>query len=403
MGWSLAKRPVEPPAGVVAKSSAQIHIDPRNRSGAAEHTAFEMTSRQATADHQDRYTQAGVDTDEADAGLQSLTRRIVETWPAPGSNGAVKLDIGYFANVIDIGGQGIAISTDGIGSKAMIATMLGKYDTVGIDCVAMNVNDVICVGAKPISMVDYIAINKVDARILDEISIGLCAGAKMAGISISGGETAQLKDMVEGFDLAGTAIGQVALDRILIGQDVRAGDVVIGVESNGVHSNGMTLARHAFFEKGGCRLSHRFDELGDDLGTELMRPTHIYVQEAMELLSQVQGVKAFAHITSDGLLNLTRVKADVSYVIDALPTVPPIFSLIQRLGEVDEAEMYAVYNMGIGFCAVVAPADADKAVAILGSKGKRAYRIGHAVADPGRKVTLVKQRLVGQGKRFHPC
>ena len=151
-----------------------------------------MKSSEAKSDHQDRYTQAGVDTDEADAGLQSLTRRIVETWPAPGSNGAVKLDIGYFANVIDVGGQGIAISTDGIGSKAMIATMLGKYDTVGIDCVAVNVNDVICVGAKPVSMVDYIAINKVDARILDEISIGLCAGAKMAGISISGGETAQL-------------------------------------------------------------------------------------------------------------------------------------------------------------------------------------------------------------------
>lgn len=350
--------------------------------------------------YQDRYTQAGVDTDEVDAGIRSLARRIVETWPAPTDPGAVKLDIGYFANVIDIGGQGIAISTDGIGSKAMIATMLGKYDTVGIDCVAMNVNDVICVGAKPVSMVDYIAIDTVEAQILDEISIGLCAGAKLAQISISGGETAQLKGMVKGFDLAGTAIGHVALDKILVGQDIREGDVLIGVESSGVHSNGLTLARHAFFEKNNYRLSHRFDELGVDLATELLRPTHIYVQEAMELLRRLPGVKAFVHITGDGFLNLVRVKAAASFVIDALPQAPPIFSIIQRLGEVDEAEMYLVYNMGIGFCAVVAPADADIAVSILSSKGKRAYRIGRAVADPARKVTLVKQKLVGQNKKF---
>jgi phosphoribosylformylglycinamidine cyclo-ligase len=349
---------------------------------------------------QDRYTEAGVDTDEADAGIRSLARRIVETWPAPHDNGAVKLDIGYFANVIDICGHGIAISTDGVGSKAMIATMLGKYDTIGVDCVAMNVNDVICVGAKPISMVDYIAIDKVEAHILDEISVGLCAGAKLAQISISGGETAQLKDMVKGFDLAGTAIGYVALDKILVGQDIRAGDVLIGVESSGLHSNGFSLTRRAFFEKNNYRLSHRFDELGADLGTELIRPTHIYVQEAMELLRQVPAVKAFVHITGDGFLNLTRVKADVSFVIDALPEVPPIFSIIQRLGEVDEAEMYFVFNMGVGFCAVVAPADAAKAVSILSSKGKRAYRIGHAVADPARTVTLVKQKLVGRNKKF---
>jgi len=184
---------------------------------------------EAMTNYQDRYTQAGVDTNEADAGIRSLARRIIETWPGPTDPGAVKLDIGYFANVIDIGGQGIAISTDGIGSKAMIATMVGKYDTVGIDCVAMNVNDLICVGAKPVSMVDYIAIDKVEAHILDEISIGLCAGAKLAQISISGGETAQLKDLVKGFDLAGTAIGHVALDRILVGQNIREGDVLIGV------------------------------------------------------------------------------------------------------------------------------------------------------------------------------
>jgi phosphoribosylformylglycinamidine cyclo-ligase len=351
---------------------------------------------------QDRYSDAGVSTDEAHAGLERLTRRITATWPPAGANGAVQLDIGYFANVIDIGGVGIAITTDGIGSKAMIASMLGKYDTVGIDCVAMNVNDVICVGATPISMVDYIAVEKADADMLDAISIGLCAGAKIAGISISGGETAQLKGMVHGFDLAGTAVGQVALDRIMVGRDVADGDAVIGVESSGIHSNGMSLARRAFFELNRCKLSHRFEELGADLGTELLRPTHIYVREALELARRIGSLKALIHITSDGFLNLTRVKAEVGYVIDAVPPVPPVFPIIQRLAQVEDAEMFSVFNMGIGFCAVVGPQDAELAVSILGSEGKRAHRIGHAVADPQRRVRLSRQGLIGQGKHFRP-
>jgi phosphoribosylformylglycinamidine cyclo-ligase len=348
----------------------------------------------------DRYRDAGVDTDEADAGLRKLTGRIADTWPPRGSFGAVQLDIGYFANVIDVAGQGIAITTDGIGSKAMIATMLRKYDTVGIDCVAMNVNDVICVGARPVSMVDYIAIEKVEADILDALSVGLCAGARMAGISISGGETAQLKDMIRGFDLAGTAIGHVALDKIVVGENVREGDVVIGVESNGIHSNGLSLARRAFFETNAYAASHRFSELGCDLGSELLRPTHIYVKEVLELLGRVASVKALAHITSDGLLNLTRVKADVGYVIDALPPIPPIFSIIQRLEQVDITEMFSVFNMGVGFCAVVAEADADLAISILGAGGKRACRIGQAVADTRRRVMLPQYGLAGQGKHF---
>jgi phosphoribosylformylglycinamidine cyclo-ligase len=349
---------------------------------------------------EDHYRDAGVDTDEADAGLARLASRIVQTWPRAGTPGAVQLDIGYFANVVDIGGQGIAITTDGIGSKAMIATMLGKYDTVGIDCVAMNVNDLICVGATPVSMVDYLAIEKAEAAVIDAISVGLCAGARMAGISISGGETAQLKDMINGFDLAGTAIGHVPLDAIIIGAGIGEGDVVIGVESNGIHSNGLSLARRAFFGKHACKPSHRFDELGSDLGSELLRPTHIYVREALELIARVPSVRALMHITGDGFLNLTRVKSEVGFVLDALPPVPPIFSIIQRFDGTAGAEMYSVFNMGIGFCAVVAEADAEAALAILGGHGKRAHRIGYAVVDPARRVRLPQQKLVGQGKHF---
>jgi len=354
-----------------------------------------------TGAHHDLYREAGVDTDEAEAGLRKLTRRIASTWPQPGAPfGGVKLDIGYFANVIDFGGIGVAISTDGIGSKAMIAHQMGKYDTVGIDCVAMNVNDIICVGARPVSMVDYLAIDKVEAGILDQISVGLCEGARQAGVSISGGETAQLKGMIHGFDLAGTAIGYVALDKILVGQGVEDGDVVIGVESNGIHSNGLTLARRTFFETNSFALSHRFDDLGGTLGEELLRPTHIYVREAMRAIEEVGSLKALAHITSDGFLNLTRVKRDVSYVLDALPAVPPIFQLIERLGQVDTTEMFSVFNMGVGFCAVVAREDADAALAALGSGGRRAHRIGHVEADGKRQVSLPQFGLLGQGKHF---
>jgi phosphoribosylformylglycinamidine cyclo-ligase len=358
-----------------------------------------MARGQAVSVTRDNYRDAGVDTDAADEGLARLTRRIAATWPRPGAPGAVKLPIGYFANVVDVAGHGIAISTDGVGSKTMIAAMLGKYDTVGIDCVAMNVNDVVCVGATPVSLVDYIAAGKVDAAMLDAIAVGLCEGARRAGVSISGGETAQLPDMVHGFDLAGTAIGHVALDRIVVGADVRAGDAVIGIASNGVHSNGFSLLRHVFFKEQQVPLSHRFNDLDATLGEELLRPTHIYVREALDLIAAVP-VKALAHITSDGFLNLTRVQAAVGYVLDALPQAPPIFAIVQRLGEVDAANMFAVFNMGIGFCAVVADADAEKAVAILSSHGKRAWRIGHAVADTSRRVNLPQHGLVGQGKHF---
>src|SRR5262245_56468467 len=197
----------------------------------------------------DVYKETGVDTAEADAGLNDIIARVQKTWPRAGL-GRVVLPIGYFANVIELDGVGLALCTDGVGSKTMIADMMGKYDTIGIDCVAMNVNDLICVGAKPLSLVDYIAVERTDAAMLDAIGVGLCEGARQAGVSISGGETAQLKDVINGFDLVGMAVGRVALDQVLDGRNVRAGDVVIGVRSNGVHSNGYSLARRAFFGNG---------------------------------------------------------------------------------------------------------------------------------------------------------
>ncbi len=358
--------------------------------------------------HTATYIEAGVDTEREEIGLQRLIQRIRQTWPQGEGVGSVKLDIGFFANVINLGGGiGLAISADGVGSKVLIAQMMGKYDTVGIDCVAMNVNDILCVGAKPVSMVDYIALQEPNPDLLDEISKGLCEGARLANISISGGEIAQLRDIVKGyqvglgFDLAGMAVGTIPLDKIIIGQDIQEGDVIVGVESNGIHSNGLTLARWAFFERNNYTIKTAFPTLDHTLGEELLKPTYIYVPEALEILNQGIPVKAFIHITSDGFLNLTRVVAEVGYTIEELPPLPPIFSLIQHCGNISDAEMCRVYNMGIGFCVIVPPGEVERVLSIVHSHKKRAYRIGHAVSDKERRVQIKPLGLIGQRKRFH--
>src|SRR6266478_5180029 len=348
----------------------------------------------------DLYKTAGVDTAATQSGLRKIVERIKETWPPPGDIGAVKLDIGFFANVIDIGGIGLAICTDGVGSKSIIAQMMHRYDTIGIDCVAMNVNDLLCVGARPISLVDYIAVEDSDAEMLGGIAIGLAAGAKQAGISIPGGEISPLKDVMRGFDLVGTAVGLVPLDRIITGRDLVPGDVIIGLESSGIHSNGLTLARYVFFKQGKLSIDHIFPELGISLGEELLRPTLIYVPEIIEIINNVSMVKALINITGDGLLNLPRVDAKVGFEIDNLPPAPAIFRLIQSHGSVSSAEMYQVYNMGIGFCVLVAPEDADATLLILQRHSRRARVIGRIIDDGSKGVYLPHQRLEGHGKEF---
>ncbi|MGH7100479.1 MAG: phosphoribosylformylglycinamidine cyclo-ligase [Stellaceae bacterium] len=349
---------------------------------------------------QDQHKAAGVDIAEAQRGLDRIIAAITGTWPGSGI-GAVKLPIGTFANVIDIGGgQGLALCTDGVGSKSIIAQMLGKYDTIGIDCVAMNVNDLICLGARPLSMVDYIAVERADAAMLGALAEGLAEGARQAGISISGGEIAQLKDSVRGFDLVGMAVGTVPLDRILLGRDLVAGDVVIGLESSGIHANGMTLARHVLFERAGLAADRVLPELGVPLGEELLRPTLIYVREILDLLGAVPGVKALVNVTGDGFLNLPRVAAPVGFVLDNLPPEPPIFRLIERIGRIARAEMFEVYNMGVGFCVLLAAASADAVLALLARHGRKAQVIGHLVADAEKRVRLPHESLIGRGKRF---
>jgi phosphoribosylformylglycinamidine cyclo-ligase len=283
---------------------------------------------------------------------------------------------------------------------------MGRYNTVGIDCVAMNVNDLLCVGATPISLVDYIALEESNPEIIDQLAEGLCEGAKQANVSISGGELAALRDIIKGpvagagFDLAASAIGVVPLDRIIIGQDVQDGDVLVGIESSGVHSNGLTLAREVLFQQAGFTVATMPAGFSHTIGEELLKPTYIYVAEVVEILRQQLPVRALAHITGDGFLNLSRVAAEVGFVIDDLPPLPASFRLIQEQGSVPDAEMFSTFNMGIGFCIVMPEQAVDQVIAIVGAHGKRAQRIGRAVADRERRITLPQYGLVGQGKRF---
>ena len=352
------------------------------------------------------YTTAGVDTSKEESGLEALVSLLHDTLATrPAGLGHVKLPFGFFANVIEVGNLGVAISTDGVGSKLLVAQLVGKYDTIGIDCIAMNVNDLICVGARPLSLVDYIAVQNADPAIMDEIAKGLCAGAELAGISIPGGEIAQVRDIIKGarprygFDLAGTAIGTVPLDKIRVGQDIEPDDVVLGLRSTGVHSNGLTLARR-LFEK--YRPTTHVKGLGRTLGEELLVPTRIYVKEVLDVLASGVDVKALMHITSDGFLNLLRVASSTGYVIHSLPEPHPIFDVIQRELRVSTEEMYRVYNMGIGFCLVVSHRGdhAMRAREILKRHDVECYEIGRAVRDPEKTVVIEPAGLRGADGRF---
>jgi phosphoribosylformylglycinamidine cyclo-ligase len=349
---------------------------------------------------QDAYAKAGVSTVGADSAVGALVRIIssIDT----GRPSLAQLRSGHYANVLKIAeGLGIAVSTDGVGSKVIIAEQLGRFDTIGIDCIAMNVNDLICVGATPIAMVDYIAVEHADAEMLSAIAEGLKAGAEDARIEIPGGELAQLPELIKGhpsptgFDLVGAAFGTVSLDAIVTGDEIAVGDAIIGLPSSGVHSNGLTLARKALLDDAGLSLHDTPPELGGrGVGEELLTPTEIYVRPILELLGSDVTVRGLAHLTSGGVLNLLRLNKDVGYEFnDPLPA-QPVFGMIQRAAGVSNAEMHEVFNMGCGFCCIVPAAETDAALELLRGHYRSAAVIG-AVTDSAGQVAVGPAGLVG--------
>lgn len=354
---------------------------------------------------QSSYVRAGVNQRAEEDALRGLLQWVKKTFPFPEPRAKTLLTLGYFANVIDTGGpQALALSTDGVGTKILVAELMDKYDTLGIDCMAMNVNDILCVGARPVAFMDYIAVEEVKAKILDEIGKGLYEGAKRARVAIVGGEVAQLQEMVKGvegkgFDLVGSCLGLVDRERIIIGSDIQEGDVLLGLKSTGIHSNGLTLARRVLFTH--FKPDQHVEELGRALGEELLEPTAIYVDEVMALLEANLEIKALLNITGGGLLNIRRIEAERGFVIEALPEPPPIFSLIQRLGQIPQAEMLSVFNMGVGFCLVVSEKDLPEAEGILQNHGQKPFRLGYATKkDPKRQVIIPSLGLVGQEGGF---
>jgi len=292
--------------------------------------------------------------------------------------------------------RGLALSCDGVGTKVIVAEELRRFDTVGIDLVAMNANDVVCVGAEPIALLDYVAVEEADPEALGQIGEGLRAGAELAGVEIPGGELAVLPELIRGhpsphgFDLAGFCVGLVDLDAIVTGAGAAPGDAIVGLPSSGVHSNGLTLARAVLTD-----LSERPTELGGaTVGETLLEPTVIYVRAVLELLRSGLDERGLAHITGEGFLNLLRLEADVGYRLDALPEPPPVFRLISGRGDVDAAELYEVFNMGCGFCCVVAADNADAAVALLAAHHPGAAVVGHVTGNAG-VVELPDQGLAG--------
>jgi phosphoribosylformylglycinamidine cyclo-ligase len=326
---------------------------------------------------EDAYAEAGVSQGDADAAVAALVSALGRSAPADSRQ---VLASGHYANVIRLDDRiGIALSTDGVGTKLLVAEQLGRWDTVGIDCVAMNVNDVVCVGAEPLAMVDYLAVDRADAGVAEAIGAGLARGAELAGIEIVGGELAQLGELINGLDLAGACFGTVDLDALVTGAAIEPGDPVIGLPSSGLHSNGYTLARKALAD-----VPLDDERLGRPLGEILLEPTEIYVKPVVELLRSNVDVRGLAHITSGGLDNLLRLEADAGYEIDDPLPVPPVFTLIEELADVTDEEMHEVFNMGCGFCVVVAASDEEAALEKLRAHYPDAKRIGAATGDAGR-------------------
>ena len=296
------------------------------------------------------YSKAGVDIDASEKATEALIAQIKNVG-RKGDGEAIKLDNG-FAGLVKLGDGALAMCTDGVGSKLLLAEEMDSIHTVGIDCVAMNTNDLICVGAEPLSFVDYVALDKPDEELMAKLGKGLAEGCKQSNCTLSGGETAILPELVHGFDIAGTSVGYVKQDEIIDGTKISEGDVLIGLKSSGPHSNGYTLIRKLFN--------------GDkEIGKQLVEPTRIYVKEVINLIKQVD-VHGIAHITGGGLDNISRINDNFQYVIDKPLPVPSVFNWLQQRGDVEDSEMYRTFNMGMGMIIVVDKNDAEKSVSLLG-------------------------------------
>ncbi|KAG2472320.1 MAG: Phosphoribosylformylglycinamidine cyclo-ligase [Nitrosopumilales archaeon] len=334
------------------------------------------------------YKKAGVDVSKIKQRHNTIGK-IIESTHKLQKKVRIVHGFGHYAGIVEIPGKILlATHTDGVGTKVLIANMMKKFDTVGIDCVAMNVNDIICIGATPISFVDYIAVNKNDKAALKKIVQGLVKGAKKANVPIVGGETAIMPDVISGnhfsFDLVGMVVGMLTKKQMILGNKIKRGDVIIGVQSSGLHSNGYSLARKALLSK--YSLQDRIKGIGK-LGNALLTPTQVYVKPVLSVLEKCK-VHGMAHITGGSFTKLLRLKK-TGYLLDQMPTPLPIFQIIENEG-VSRQEMYKTFNMGIGFC-VIAPKNEEGQINSTFKKfGMKSKRVGKIIAKKGVFVNSLK-------------
>ena len=326
------------------------------------------------------YKEAGVDIDAADSLVEYIRPLAKSTFRKE-----VRMDVGGFGGVVAIDRERfpeplLVASTDGVGTKLRIAFEMDRHESIGIDLVAMCVNDVIVQGAEPLFFLDYFATGTLDPKRARKVLQGIAEGCRTANCSLIGGETAEMPSFYPGgeYELAGFCVGVVNRDRIIEGKDIRQADVLVGIASNGLHSNGYSLVRRLFSKERGYDLGEPVQGLSAPLGEELLRPTRIYVKPVLELLQRFP-VKGLAHITGGGLIeNIPRIlPSDCRASLDLAGWPrPEIFHVIEQTGEIELKEMLRTFNYGIGMVVVTREADADRVIECLESMGERGFRIG---------------------------
>ncbi len=336
------------------------------------------------------YAASGVDVKEGARAVELMKKHVKETY-----NDDVIGDLGNFGGLLRLSGSYkspvLVAGTDGVGTKLKLAFMMDKHDTVGQDLVAMCVNDILCQGAMPLFFLDYLATGKLNAESAEQIVKGITDGCKLAAMPLLGGETAEMPGFYgEGeYDMAGFAVGVVDEEKIITGASIKSGDVILGLQSSGIHSNGYSLVRKLFFDQLGLSVETFIPELSMTLGKALIEPTKIYVKPILKLLSEVN-IKGMVHMTGGGFYeNIPRVLSEGQNAKIKLGswTKPAIFDYIEKVGNIDQEDLYGTFNMGVGFIVIVDASDVDKTVQLLTEQGETVSVIGEVI-EGEKGVTL---------------
>lgn len=341
-----------------------------------------------------KYKDVGIDIKKIKKIQNQIGKSIEQTYQYL-NFGKVISGFGHYAGLIEIGDNIMTMHTDGVGTKILVAQLMKKYDTIGIDCIAMNVNDIICVGSKPLGYLSYVALQDTNDFLLKELTKGLVKGAKLSNIAIVGGETAILPDIITGkengynFDLAGMIFGIINdKKKIILGNRIKDGDIILGIHSTGLHSNGYTLARKVLLEK--YLINDKPEYLDTKLGNELLKPTAIYSKTILELIDQfgTSIIHGLSHITGGAFTKLNRLNSGVDYILDDLPKIKGIFKQIMYDGKINLVEMYRTFNMGIGFCIIISKEEVENIVDIINKDNMHCQVIGKIKAKGNGNIFI---------------